>query len=131
MRIIGNFDLAYPNVCTLCEEQPGGSTVVDVERYTPEHPTYPLNGRKYICERCASEIARLCGGDDELTIAGQFEDDARKFLASVRNQLGFLSRTLTYEQVFGAPPPVERKPKRKPAASSRSEDGPLGSESEA
>lgn len=128
MRIIGNFDLAFPNVCTLCEEKPEGATVVDVERYTPENPTYPLNGRKYICERCAAEIVRLSGADDELTIAGTFEDDARKFLAGVRNQLGFLSRTLTYEQVFGATPPVERKPKRKPAAASRSEDGSIRSE---
>jgi hypothetical protein len=131
LRIVENNALAYPNVCTLCEEKPEGSTVIDVERFTPEHPTYPLNGRKYICERCAAEIVRLSGGDDELTIAGQFEDDARKFLASVRNQLGFLSRTLTYEQVFGAPPPIERKPKRKPAAVSRSENGLIGSESEA
>lgn len=128
MRIIGNFDLAYPNVCALCEEKPEGSTVVDVERYTPEHPTYPLNGRKYICERCAAEIVRLSGGTDEFAIAAEFEDTARKFLASARNQLGFLSRTLTYEQVFGAAPPVERKPKRKPAAASRSEDGSIGAE---
>lgn len=129
MRIIGNFDLAYPNVCTLCEEKPDGSTVVDVERYTPEHPTYPLNGRKYVCDRCAAEIARLYGGGaDEFSIATAFEDDARKFLANVRNQLGFLSRTLTYEQVFGAAPPVEKKPKRKPAAASRSENGSIGAE---
>lgn len=122
MRIIGNFDLAYPNVCTLCEEKPDGDTVVDVERYTPEHPTYPLNGRKYLCERCLAEIARLGGADDEFTIASVFEDDARKFLASVRNQLGFLSRTLTYEQVFGSAPPVERKPGKSTTAS-RSESG--------
>jgi hypothetical protein len=128
LRIIGNSDLTFPNICTLCEEKPEGVTVVDVERYTPEHPTYPLNGRKYICERCVHEIARLSGADDELTIAGAFEDEARRFLAGVRNQLGFLSRTLTYEQVFGATPPVERKPKRKPAAVSRSENGFIGPE---
>lgn len=128
MRIIGNFDLSFPNVCTLCEEKPEGDTVLDVERYTPENPIYPLNGRKYICERCLVEIARLSGADDELSIAATFEDDARKFLASVRNQLGFLSRTLTYEQVFGAIPPVERKPKRKSATASRSEDGSIRAE---
>lgn len=128
MRIVDNNALANPNLCCLCEENPYGATVIDVERFTPEFALYPLNGRKYICERCAAEVVRVSGGEDELSIAASFEDDARKFLASVRNQLGFLSRTLTYEQVFGATPPVERKPKRKSAAASRSEDGSIRAE---
>lgn len=132
MRIVANTNLGYPNVCTLCEEKPYGETALDVERYTPEHPTYPLNGRKYICERCSGEIARLVGNvKDELTIAGEYEDQARRYISNVRNQLGFLARTLTYEQVFGGSPVLESKPKRKSAASSRSEDGSIGSQGEA
>lgn len=132
MRIVENTNLTYPSVCTLCERDPYGATVVDVERYTPEHPTYPLNGRKYICESCATEIARLVVGfKDELTIASEYEDQARRYIANVKNQLGFLARTLTYEQVFGGSPVFEKKPKRKPAAASRSEDGSVGSQDEA
>lgn len=53
-------ELHNPNVCTICEERPEGA-VIDTERWTPFNPSYPLNGRKYVCARCGDQIARLFG----------------------------------------------------------------------
>lgn len=81
-----------PAICFICEMKPTEKqTIVDTKRdFEPGGPTY-LNGRKYVCESCAAELARLYGfskGSDveELKVEAQFlrdrvselEDRARK-----------------------------------------------------
>lgn len=61
MRLAPNYNLQNPNVCTICEEKPNGDEVIDCERYTPNSPRYRLNGRKYVCQNCAHEIAKRIG----------------------------------------------------------------------
>lgn len=49
-----------PGICIVCETKPTEKqTAVDTQRdFEPGGPTY-LNGRKYVCESCAHEFARL------------------------------------------------------------------------
>lgn len=69
-------ELHNPNVCAICEEKPEGP-VIDTERVTPFNPVYPLNGRKYICNRCGDEIARLFGYQSGESITQALKDSLR------------------------------------------------------
>jgi hypothetical protein len=64
MRVVGDEEtLDRPAQCFLCETSPVREEhhVVDTERrFNPVQAT-PLNGRKYVCERCVDELARLLG----------------------------------------------------------------------
>lgn len=88
MQVIKNADLRNPNVCAICEESPDGDTVVDTERFTPFYEVYPLNGRKYICERCAGEIANKIGyvSSNAIAQAQADADAARAELGNVRQR---------------------------------------------
>lgn len=89
MDLIKNENLADPNVCTICEEHPNGDKVVDTARFTPFNPTYPLNGRKFICERCAKEIANTLGfqASEDVQAANVAADQARAELGNVRQRI--------------------------------------------
>lgn len=89
MKVIPNGALQNPNACTICEETPTGDAVVDTERYTPFNPVYPLNGRKYLCERCAKEIANTIGfhNTDAVAVALQAQARANVELANIRQRV--------------------------------------------
>jgi hypothetical protein len=61
MQIVYAGSLLPPNVCFLCEEaKQEGSVLVDTFRVHLEDYTHlPLSGRKYVCEGCVREMARL------------------------------------------------------------------------
>lgn len=58
-----------PGICFICEAKPTEKqTAVDTRRdFEPGGPTY-LNGRKYVCEGCAHEVAKLYGYVSEKAI---------------------------------------------------------------
>lgn len=59
MQVVDHIGLP-PGMCFICEMTPTeGQTSVDTQReFEPGGPTY-LNGRKYVCEGCAHEFAKL------------------------------------------------------------------------
>lgn len=63
MRIVDSSEsLANPNVCAICEEtpKPATETVIDTQHSKFDDWSH-TQGQKYICERCATEIAKLTG----------------------------------------------------------------------
>lgn len=93
MQLVPNSNLADPNICTICEEPPFGDQVVDTERFTPFNPTFPLNGRKYVCERCAGEIANKLGYESSDAVAKHraIAEQAQTELGNVRQRIGELA----------------------------------------
>jgi hypothetical protein len=86
MHIVPNGEvLQRPSICFLCETSPtreAGTKVADLERdYTPPAPSN-LYGRKYVCERCADELARLFG-----YVQSEDVQNANAALASARQTL--------------------------------------------
>lgn len=66
MRVVAeNERLAPPHLCFICEQSPirdqANGNVVDTQRDFNPPALSHLSGRKYICERCADEAARLLG----------------------------------------------------------------------
>lgn len=67
MQLVAPVDLLPPSICIICQTQPDGDSVVDTLQDLKTGVATPLNGRKYVCERCVGEFARLLGyekGDD-------------------------------------------------------------------
>lgn len=97
MQVIGTLELHNPNVCTICEERPDGDSVIDTERWTPFNPSYPLNGRKYVCVRCGDEIARLFGyaSDSAISQIAVESTRANDELKAVRGKVLDLAQALT------------------------------------
>lgn len=61
MQLVKAGQLLRPNICFLCETfPPEGTTLVDTFR-NHEYGASPLNGRKYVCDSCAGELARALG----------------------------------------------------------------------
>ena len=90
-----NQDLQNPNICTICEEKPLGDTVIDCERYTPNSPRYRLNGRKYVCQNCANEIAKKSG-----YVSIEEVEKLREDLINTMNYVDSLKEKLTqYEDL--------------------------------
>ena len=57
--------LGAPNVCFICETfPPEGSSLVDTQRDHEYGNFRPLSGRKYVCESCVNELARVLGLSD-------------------------------------------------------------------
>jgi hypothetical protein len=54
------FNLLPPSICIICEESPSGD-LVDTGRVLKTGVASALNGRKYVCERCVGEFAKLFG----------------------------------------------------------------------
>lgn len=60
MEVTDRFNLLPPSICIICEEAPQ-EKVIDTLRVHKTGVASALNGRKYVCERCASEFAKLLG----------------------------------------------------------------------
>jgi hypothetical protein len=91
-----------PAICFICEMKPvGRQTIVDTKRdFEPGGPTY-LNGRKYVCEACAHEMAKLYGwfkGSDVVDMKTENE-----FLRARVSELEDRARQVA-EQILGAQP---------------------------
>ncbi|HEY6019304.1 MAG TPA: hypothetical protein VIY48_05185 [Candidatus Paceibacterota bacterium] len=87
MKIVSG-PLAAPNICTICKEFPGvEAKVLDTERYIHAiHPSEPLNGRQYVCEKCGVEIAKAFGfvPNEVQQAAVADAENARNEIANVR-----------------------------------------------
>lgn len=58
MKLVEGGKLQRPNVCWICQRTPAiGSPVIDTEKYFEGYP-HNLQGRMYVCEKCALEIAK-------------------------------------------------------------------------
>lgn len=63
MKLTEGGKLDRPNLCTICERTPEiGAPVVDTEKYFDGYP-HNLQGRRYVCDKCADSINRLIQGD--------------------------------------------------------------------
>ena len=57
MKLTEGGRLERPNICWICKRTPPiGSVVVDTEKHFEGYP-FELNGRLYVCETCATQIA--------------------------------------------------------------------------
>lgn len=97
MQLVENVGLLAPSICVVCEGQPDGVAVVDtLYNFRPGVPSI-LNGRKYVCERCVGEFAKLFGyerGND--VEAAKFDRDlARRELSNVRDNITKFAESLT------------------------------------
>lgn len=95
MRVVAeNERLAPPSLCFICEQSPirdqALGNVVDTQRDFNPPALSHLSGRKYICERCADEAARLLGYVKEAEI-----DAAQVALTKARQDVEAL---VTYVQ---------------------------------
>lgn len=82
--------LLAPNVCFLCESgRQDGEVWVDTLRNFDAGKMHNLNGRKYVCERCATSVAKFFGlaSDRALREAEHERDEAKAVLRAVRYQL--------------------------------------------
>lgn len=62
MQLVGKFELSPPNICALCEQAPyDDDQMIDTGFFELRYPTSPLYGRKYVCPRCANDVASLTG----------------------------------------------------------------------
>lgn len=62
MQLVGKLELSPPNICALCEQAPyDDDQMIDTGFFELRYPTSPLYGRKYVCPRCANDIASLTG----------------------------------------------------------------------
>jgi hypothetical protein len=83
----GEQPLLPPNACLICEETPlPGIRVVDTMRVlTPDLPV-PMAGRKYVCERCALDLAHLMGYESlqEVEIARAESEHYKRAFSNLR-----------------------------------------------
>lgn len=59
-EVTDRFNLLPPSICIVCEESPSGD-VIDTGRTLKTGVASALNGRKYVCERCVDDFAKLFG----------------------------------------------------------------------
>lgn len=69
MQLTDGKPVLDPGICFICEQVNEGRFVDTLLNYEPAFFT-PLIGRKYVCEGCVLEMARLLGwGNKELIVA--------------------------------------------------------------
>jgi hypothetical protein len=61
MFLVSPVDLLPPSICIICETSPDGDFVVDTLYNLKTGVATPLNGRKYVCQRCAEQFGELFG----------------------------------------------------------------------
>jgi len=97
--------LLLPGICFLCERsRDEGERWVDTHRwFDPGHPS-KLTGRKYVCDRCALDLARFYGFSDNLALeqANIRADKAEKQLKAIRFQVEGLSGHIREEILSGS-----------------------------
>lgn len=71
-----------PSICFICEQSPQEDCVDTFRQFETHLPT-KLTGRKYVCEGCVRDLAKVFGMVDRLTYHAALEDSrhAEKHLA--------------------------------------------------
>jgi hypothetical protein len=97
MQLVPPVQLLPPSICIICETQPDGDAVVDTLYTMRTGVASVLNGRKYVCERCVGEFAKLFGFEKGSQVQeAQFDRDlARRELANVRDNITKFADSLT------------------------------------
>lgn len=119
MQLVQPVDLLPPSICIICEGQPDGEAVVDTFYNFKPGVASVLNGRKYVCERCVGEFAKLFGlergrevaqakfdadiATREVALIRQRVDEFAKQLADVVNHPGITQESVSFEDVFQPP----------------------------
>ena len=96
MKLTKGGTLERPNLCTICERTPGvGERVVDTEKYFDGFPVN-LQGRRYVCERCATEMFKFFdyATQEEVWLARREEAQAKAILRGLKFRLDELSNDL-------------------------------------
>jgi hypothetical protein len=135
MQLVLPVDLLPPSICIVCETQPDGEAVVDTLYNFKPGVASVLNGRKYVCERCVGEFARLFGFErgNHVQQAQWERDQATREIAVIRQRIeefaGALSDVVNHPGLIGGasfddvftPPALDRV--REAAASRASQIG--------
>lgn len=122
MQLVQPVDLLPPSICIICETQPDGEAVVDTLSNLKTGVPSVYNGRKYVCERCVGEFAKLFGLESgnqvaaakwelevskrEVSTIRQRVDEFAKALGDVVNHPGLTHDGVKFEDVF-TPPNVD------------------------
>lgn len=96
MQLESPVNLLPPSICIICEGQPDGEAVVDtLYNFKPGVPSV-LNGRKYVCERCVGELAKLFGYEvgTDVQRAQLDRDNANRRVAAIRQRVDELAKAL-------------------------------------
>lgn len=72
MNVIEGLPTQDPGICFICEQANEGRYVDTLLNYEPAFFT-PLIGRKYVCEGCVLEMARLLGWGNKELIAAELD----------------------------------------------------------
>lgn len=82
MQLINKSDLLAPGVCVLCEGSPSdGEKIVDTLKNLVTGFPFQLEGRKYVCEACATAVGAVIGLTSD---AKQVDAERRAELAEAR-----------------------------------------------
>jgi hypothetical protein len=91
MQLINKSDLLAPGVCVLCEGSPSdGEKIVDTLKNLVTGFPFQLEGRKYVCEACATAVGAVIGLTSD---AKQIEAERKQAIAEA--QVTALSGYLT------------------------------------
>lgn len=89
MKLTEGGRLERPNLCWICKRTPPvGSAVIDTEKYFEGWP-HDLQGRQYVCEACATQMASFFGfaARDEVEIAQTAQARAEAVVRGVKQRL--------------------------------------------
>ncbi len=92
MKLTEGGRLERPNICWICSRTPEvGSAVIDTEKVFDGYP-YNLNGRMYVCETCATQIAGFFDlvSKDAVEIAQNEQKRAEGVVRGVKQRLDTL-----------------------------------------
>jgi hypothetical protein len=91
MQLINKSDLLAPGVCVLCEGSPSdGEKIVDTLKNLVTGFPFQLEGRKYVCESCATAVGAVVGLEAGTRVA---EAERKQAVAEARHTAhsGYLS----------------------------------------
>lgn len=96
MQLVSPVNLLPPSICHICEGQPDGEAVVDTLYNFKPGVASVLNGRKYVCERCVGEFAKLFGYEigNDVQRAQLDRDNANRRVAAIRQRVDELAKAL-------------------------------------
>src|SRR4051794_2470750 len=96
MQVVDKFNLLPPSICIVCETQPDGQ-VIDTELSLRTGVASYLNGRKYVCERCVGEFAKLLGYEKGVAVeqAKIDKEFANNEVARIRGAVSAFAKALS------------------------------------
>ena|SRR5581483_8665155 len=116
MQVVDKLAFA-PSVCFLCETKPvEGVKAADTGRDFQPVGITPIDGRKYVCEECVNELAKLFGFEkgEAVELAKVELDHARQEISALKDRAKQIAEQILGEQ------PIE--PKVKPVVKRSKED---------